>query len=225
MLRALTTIALLALPGTAMAGDLTSKSPIDLRTDFADPGWSFYVQGYGGVVVQDTVTVTQTFHQGPDTFSESFANTLGAGPVFGASFGIATPVDGLSIGLDVMHTHQDFTNFDPSSPATLDSTSIMGTVEGTYHLSPRFDVYATGGLGGIVFHYTDPLVAADGLAPAYQVAVGLRANVTENVSLFTEIKHQDVFNSASLGGIFGNDDNRVAKANNALLAGLRYSFN
>ena len=83
MLRALTTIALLALPGTALAADLANDPPTDARTNMlADPAWGFYVQGYGGVVTQTNATFIETFVGG---FPESFFDTLSHGPAFGAS--------------------------------------------------------------------------------------------------------------------------------------------
>ena len=51
-------------------------------------------------------------------------------------------------------------------------------------------------------HYSDPFNSGDGWTPAYQVAVGLRANVTDNLSIFTEFKHQDQIVPASVGDIF-----------------------
>ena len=223
MLRALTTIALLALPGTALAADLVSDPPTDARTNMrADPTWGVYVQGYGGVVTQTTATFVETFFDG---FHESFFDTLSHGPTFGASIGVTTPVDGLSVGIDVMHTHADFTDFSPDFPASLDTLSVMGTVEGAYHLTPQFDLYASGGLGAMAVHYSDPDVATDGVTPAYQVAVGLRAKVTDNLSVFTELKHQDMIIPANIGDPFDDDATlTVAKANNALLAGVRFSF-
>lgn len=223
MLRALTTIALLALPGTALAADLANDPPTDARTNMlADPAWGFYVQGYGGVVTQTNATFIETFGGG---FPESFFDTLSHGPAFGASVGVTTPIDGLSVGIDVMHTHADFSDFDPDFPASLETLSVMGTVEGAYHLTPQFDLYASGGLGAMAVHYTDPTVAADGIAPAYQVAVGLRAKVTDNLSVFTEFKHQDMIVPASIGDAFHDDSTvTIAKANNAVLAGLRFNF-
>jgi opacity protein-like surface antigen len=223
MLRALTTIALLALPGTALAADLAGDPPTDARTNMlADPAWGVYVQGYGGVVTQTTATFVETFSGG----GESFFDTLSHGPVFGASIGVTTPIDGLSVGLDVMHTHSEFTDFDSDfTPASLDTLSIMGTVEGAYHLTPQFDLYASGGLGAMRIAYADPFEAGDGWTPAYQVAVGLRAKVTDNLSLFTEFKHQDVIAPATVGDLFDNDSSvGIAKANNAVVAGLRFNY-
>ena len=217
MLRALTTIALLALPGGALAADLATEPP---AADFTDPGWTFYVQGYGGVVTQTNATFVEDFGGGG---FDTFFDTLGAGPAFGVSVGVTTPIDGLSVGLDVMHTHADFTD---RTAASLDTLSIMGTVEGAYHLTPQFDLYATGGLGAMAVQYSDPFITTDGWAPAYQVAVGLRANVTDNLSLFTEFKHQDMIVPANVGDpFFDGTSTTVAKGNNAILAGLRFSFN
>ena len=71
----------------------------------------------------------------------------------------------------------------------------------------------------------DPFEAGDGWAPAYQVAVGLRAKVTDNLSLFTEFKHQDVIAPATVGDLFDNDSSvGIAKANNAVVAGLRFNY-
>lgn len=227
MLRALTTLALLALPGTALAADLVGDPPTDARVNMlTDPAWGFYVQGYGGVVTQTQANFLASFDDGGGVIGhESFFDSLSAGPAFGASIGLTTPIDGLSVGLDVMHTHADFADFDSDFPASLDTLSVMGTVEGAYHLTPQFDLYASGGLGAMMVHFSDPEATADGIAPAYQVAVGVRAKVTDNVSLFTEIKHQDMILPADIGDPFSDDETlSVAKGNNAVLAGLRFNF-
>jgi opacity protein-like surface antigen len=225
MLRALTTLALLALPGTALAADLVSDPPTDARVNMlTDPAWGFYVQAYGGVVTQTNVNFDEV-----DIFGDHdpFFSFLSEGPAFGASIGVTTPIDGVSVGLDVMHTHGDIGFSPPFQPASLDTLSIMGTVEGAYHLTPQFDLYASGGLGAMRVSYADPFNTAEGWTPAYQVAVGVRAKVTDNLSLFTEFKHQDMIAPANLGDAFlqGDESVLVAKPNNAVLAGLRFDFN
>ena len=140
---------------------------------------------------------------------------------------MTTPIDGLSFGLDAMHTHADFTT---ESPATLDTLSIMGTMEGAYHLSPQFDIYASGGLGAEQFHYVNTDEGEDTTstwAPAYQVAVGTRFHLTGNFSLFAEARHQDVFSGADISAIgiaTATGSTIKSKPNDALLVGARFSF-
>ena len=95
MLRALTTIALLALPGTALAADLAGDPPTDARTNMlADPAWGVYVQGYGGVVTQTTATFVETFSGGG-------ASSFDTGDLFDndSSVGIAKANNAVVAGL------------------------------------------------------------------------------------------------------------------------------
>jgi opacity protein-like surface antigen len=242
LLKALTAVALLGLPGTALAADLNGIPPSDDRTNLmADPGsdWGFYVQGYGGVVTQNTLSDVFSFDEGPGNppFTENFIHQLTSGSEFGVSAGVITPIDGLSVGVDVMHTHQDLQSFDEdfggfSDGSTLDSTSVFATVEGAYHLTPQFDLYATGGLGATSYHAQfgsvfdeETLTDGDtGWTPAYEVAVGLRAKVTDNLSLFTELKHSDVFATAAFAPNTEEGTESIATGHNAVTAGVRFEF-
>src|SRR5689334_18185302 len=106
MLKALTTLTLIVLPGTAFAAD-----------------WSgFYAQVYGGVRTQGTSSVGEPeaallVPAAEPLFTEIFA--MNAGPAFGASFGTTTPIDGLSVGVDVMHTHSKLADFPDENLDTL----------------------------------------------------------------------------------------------------------
>lgn len=240
MLKALTTAALFALPGTALAADMVSTPPAYDRTNLmADPGtdWGFYIQGYGGVVTQGSLTDVFTFNFSPDDIeTENLVEQLTHGPAFGISAGVKTPIDGLSLGIDVFHTHQSVQafNIDETTPnVDLDSTSVFATIEGAYHLSPTFDLYATGGLGATSYHAHETDVEAEGgvfdedteWVPAYEVGVGVRANVAENLSIFTELKHSDVFTTASFSSDDGGfETEAVASGHNAVVAGVRFSF-
>jgi opacity protein-like surface antigen len=213
MLKALTTLTLIILPGTALAAD-----------------WGgFYAQIYGGVRTQGDTTFSDPEEVidalSPDDaplFSESF--TLNSGPAFGGSVGLRTPIDGLSVGVDVMHTHTNFTDF---TDQDVDTLSIMGTVEGAYHLSDRFDLYATGGLGAMNIAVTDhenPNNVTNGWAPAYEAAAGIRLKATDNLSLFTEIKHQDVFTAAAQPLPGSDSTGFESVGTTSVLAGLLLSF-
>jgi opacity protein-like surface antigen len=230
MLRALTTLAVLAFPSVAFAADLVSDPPMDApRTNIvSDPGWGLYVQGYGGIITQSFALGTDNFDEGGgEIFREPTSDWLNMGPAFGASIGVTTPIDGLSVGIDVMHTHSDFT-VEPGG--TLDTLSIMGTLEGAYHLSPQFDIYVSGGLGAMQFHYRNTVEdedATSGFAPAYQVAVGARANLTENLSIFVEAKHQDIISGtdiAAIGEETATNSTITQRATNAILVGARFGF-
>jgi opacity protein-like surface antigen len=153
-------------------------------------------------------------------FSSLF--TTSSGPAFGASFGATTPIDGLSLGVDIMHTHSQIVDF---SEESLDTLSLMGTVEGAYRLSDRFDLYATGGLGATNIAVTDdadPTLHSEGWAPAYEVAAGIRVKATDNVSVFSELKHQDLFTAAPLP--FDGEEEFTLVGTTSLLAGVRFSF-
>ena len=241
MLKTLAIIALLGigLPSMATAAQMLGDPPSDAPALMA-PGsdWGFYVQGYGGVVTQNTVNDVYSEDEGPDEprFTENFIHQLASGAEFGVSAGVTTPLDGVSVGIDVMHTHQTVQAFDEdfdefSDGSTLDSTSVFGTIEGAYHLNPQFDLYATGGLGVTMYHAHfvsdfDEETFTDGdtaFAPAYEVAVGLRAKLTDNLSIFTEVKHSDVFVTADLPEVDGTIES-ISTGHNAVNAGIRFNF-
>jgi len=192
MLKALTTAALLILPGTAMAAD-----------------WGpFYAQIYGGARLPGLSSFDTTVYP------------MESGPSFGASIGAATAIDGLSVGLDVMHSSVTYTDF-PND--TLSTLTIMGTIEGAFRLNDRFELYGTGGLGAMNIAFSDasdPTNADNGWAPAYQFAAGLRVKATEQLSFFTELKHQDTFVPVVQFG-----DENVTSPSTSVLVGLRFSTN
>ena len=190
MLKALTTTILLALPGSAVAAD-----------------WGkFYAQIYGGGRIAELSTFDGTIYP------------MATGESVGVSVGTATPVDGVSLGLDVMQSSVTYTEFPYDTLGTL---TIMGTVESAFHLNDRFDLYASGGLGMMNIAFadaTDPTNADNGWAPAYQLSAGLRLKATPQLSVFAELKHQDSFVPVVQFG-----DENVTSPTTSLLVGLRFS--
>ncbi|WP_055047209.1 porin family protein [Devosia sp. A16] len=166
----------------------------------------FYAEVYGGVALPSIAT-----WNGDDY-------DLKVGPAFGASFGVATPVPGLSVGLDVMWTSAEYAEAVYSNEFQ-HSLSGMVEVEYAVPLNDTFELYGAAGLGFVGITYED--ANGDKLSDAgagYQVAIGARANVLENVALFGEFKHQDTFDTVALG------TNDVSSPTNTLLVGLRFAM-
>lgn len=164
----------------------------------------FYAEVYGGVVLPGIST-----WPGDDY-------DMNVGPAFGASLGIGTPIPGLSVGLDVMWTSAEYTEYDNEFQRSL---SGMVEVEYAVPLNDTFELYGAAGLGFVDVTYEQ--IGGEKLSDTgagYQVAIGARANVLENVALFAEFKHQDTFGAADLGTY------EVSTPTNNLLVGLRFAF-
>jgi len=169
---------------------------------------SFYAQIYGGGRIPGLTTFDDTVYP------------MNSGASFGASVGAATSIDGLSVGFDVMHSAVTYAEFPYDTLSTL---TIMGTIEGAFHLNDRFELYGTGGLGAMNIAFadaTDPTNADNGWAPAYQFAAGLRIKATDQVSIFAELKHQDTFVPVVQFG-----DENVTSPSTSVMVGLRFSTN
>lgn len=167
----------------------------------------FYAEVYGGVVLPGIAT-----WNGDDY-------DLNLGPALGASVGMRTPVLGLSVGLDVMWTSAEYTDYSNEF-----QHSLSGMVEAEYAvpLNDTFELYGAAGLGFVDIVYEDTL--GDKLSDTgagYQVAIGARANLLENVALFAEFKHQDTFGTVDLVDI---TTNAVSVPTNNLLVGLRFAM-
>lgn len=203
-----TTAALALLAATpAFAADLVvdeaAGSPA--APDFG----GFYAEVYGGVVLPGIAT-----WNGDDY-------DLKLGPALGASVGMRTPVPGLSVGLDVMWTSAEYAEAVYSNQF---QHSFSGMVEAEYAvpLNDTFELYGAAGLGFVDIIYED--ANGDKLSDTgagYQVAIGARANLLENVALFAEFKHQDTFGTVDLVDI---STDAVSVPTNNLLVGLRFAM-
>jgi opacity protein-like surface antigen len=168
----------------------------------AEDWGKFYAEVYGGAALG-----TDTTYNGGDYAMDP---TWAAGAAFGVDIG-----NGFSLGIDVMKTGDAQYQTDP---ATLSTFSVMAEGEYALALNDTFSVYGSLGLGAINVAI-DTSGSDDAWGAGYSAAVGVRANVTENMALFGELKHQDTFSTVEL---FGNDE--VSAPTNTALVGLRLSF-
>lgn len=167
----------------------------------AEDWGKFYAEVYGGAALG-----TDTTYNGTDYAMDP---TWAAGAAFGVDMG-----NGFSLGIDVMKTG-DATYAGDSE--TLSTFSVMAEGEYALALNDTFAVYGSLGLGAINVALTDGSTD-DAWAGGYSAAVGVRANVTDSMAIFGELKHQDAFDTVEL---FGGD---IGAPTNTALVGVRLSF-
>jgi len=167
----------------------------------AEDWGKFYAEVYGGAKFG-----TDTTYNGLDYAMDP---TYAAGAAFGIDMG-----NGFSLGVDLMKTGDAQYQTDP---ATLTTFSVMAEGEYALALNDTFAVYGSLGLGAINVAI-DGATSDNAWGAGYSAAVGVRANVTDNMALFGEFKHQDTFDTVEL---FGDD---VGAPTNTALVGLRLSF-
>jgi len=199
----LSTAAALLLAATpGFAADLIVDEPAAV----APSDWgSLYVEFYAGA----RLSGTSTYYDVPTEYD------MLAGPALGVSVGVGTPIPGLSAGLDVMWTSAEY----DYGGEFLHTLSAMGELEYAVPLNDTFEIYGAAGLGLINITFEDSFGTTwSGSGAGYQVAVGVRANVLENVSVFAEVKHQDSFGAVDVDG----DD--VTSPTTNVLVGLRFAM-
>jgi opacity protein-like surface antigen len=168
----------------------------------AEDWGKFYAEVYGGAALG-----TDTVYNGDDY---AMGATWAAGAAFGVDMG-----NGFSLGIDAMKTG-DAEYIDEN--ATLTTFSVMAEGEYALALNDTFAVYGSLGLGAINVAVSSE-TTDDAWGAGYSVGVGVRADVTENMALFGELKHQDTFDTVEL---FDSAD--VSAPTNTALVGVRLSF-
>lgn len=163
----------------------------------------FYAEVYGVAAIGTDSTVDGTDH-GMDTTW-----------VAGAAFGMETPIPGFSLGLDVMKTGDAQVQ---DADASFSSFSVLAEGEYAVALNDTFSVYGSLGLGAINVAVTEGGSTEDAWGAGYSAALGVRAEVADNLALFAEFKHQDTFAPVQIGG------SEVSAPTNAALLGVRLSF-
>lgn len=181
---------------------IVATAAILLPTAAMAEDWGkFYAEVYGGATLGN-----DTEYDGLDYAMDP---TWAAGAAFGVDMG-----NGFSLGIDIMKTGDAQYQ---GEDATLSTFSVMAEGEYALALNDTMSVYGSLGLGAIN-------VAIDGASSdnawgaGYQAALGVRANVTKNMALFGEFKHQNTFDDVEL---FGVD---VSAPTNTALVGVRLSF-
>jgi opacity protein-like surface antigen len=201
------TAALLLLAAApAVAADLIIEEPAVVVAP-ADWG-SLYVEIYGGAHFLGTSDYTGTQYD------------MDPGYAIGGAIGLMTPVPGLAFEIDVMATGSEYSDYPGEF---VDTFSVMANAEYGVALNEMFEVYGALGLGAVNLHYHqdgNPLNDSNGWGAGYQVAVGARAHVTEDVSVFSELKYQNTFAPVEL--FDGSDDAQIPTL--SAWVGLRLSF-
>lgn len=194
MFRSVLLALLVALPGAATAGEWTS----------------FYVKAYGGTTAEDA------------QFAGVGLWDLEKGHFLGAAIGVATPVPGLSLELDLTHSRANYAG----DTNALEATLAMANIVYSLPVNDSFSVY--GGLGLGYAHVLDDCIEqeiydASGSAAAAQLFAGAEVKLVEAVSFFGELRYQSAIgrvDATSEGeGTFGVDYARTA-----ILAGIKISL-
>jgi opacity protein-like surface antigen len=202
------------------AADLVFDVPEE-RTFVDPPDLGLYALLYGGVAFKGNVQFDEECCDWEDDY--------GPGPAVGGAIGVRV-VEGLSVELDVFHTHRalndsgDWWNWqDLDWEDTISTTSLMVNGKFTLALNDVFDVYAGAGVGGIWLAYNYYGETATGMGAGYQVMIGASANVTENIAIFGELRHQNSFSPIEVEGPnFG--PGTIHSPVNAALLGVRLSM-
>lgn len=107
----------------------------------------------------------------------------------GAAAGVRV-FDNLLTDVDVfLAKHRDY----GPGLGDLETLSVMLNAKGAFALNDMFEVYGGVGVGGLYAYFDDNVAANCGWGPAYQLMIGVTAQVTENISLFGELRHQNTF--------------------------------
>jgi opacity protein-like surface antigen len=167
----------------------------------AEDWTKFYAEVYGGASLG-----TDTQYNGSDYAMDP---TWAAGAAFGVDFG-----NGFSLGVDLMKTGDaEYQTWD----ASVSTFSVMAEGEYALALNDTFAVYGSLGLGAINVAING-MDSDDAWGAGYSAAVGVRADITESLALFGELKHQNTFDTVEL---FGDD---IGAPTNTALVGVRLSF-
>ena len=182
----LTAAAVVAMCSTAAAADLlVTEVPAEAPAPEAS-SINGYVQLMGGWVMPNTMDWSlQTQQQVIDVTLD-----FDAGWALGATLGIETPIDGVSVEVDVLRTWADAPDEGDSDDISLTSTSLMANAVYSIDLNDMFSLYGGAGLGIIALEAVDEEFDASGSGAGYQVFAGIQAAVAENVALTLEGRYQ-----------------------------------
>ncbi len=175
----------------------------------------YYVSGEGGVsLLPDLHVNSPTLGPQRDSFGTGFAVGGAAGYDYG---------NGWRLELDSLYQHSDVSRLNGALAAGhLSSTSVMANA--TYDLLPdaQFTPYVGAGIGVQNVGGTVNGLSGRDWRPAYQAEAGLRTDIAENTSLFSEYR----FSQAQ--SVLLSDGTDVAHqhfSDHALLAGLSFKLN
>jgi opacity protein-like surface antigen len=214
----LTAAAIVATCATAAAADLAvAEAPAPAASSI-----NGYVQLLGGWVMPNTLTSVPELSLVAATTVD-----FDAGWALGATFGLETPIDGLSVEVDVLRTWADTEGVSIETAGSLISTSLMANAVYSVDLNDMFSLYGGAGLGMIALEAApddETLPVGTGSGAGYQVFAGVQADVAENVALTLEGRYQSSFDNIEmsvdgLGTVGEQEFNRTS-----VLVGLLFSF-
>lgn len=208
----LTLATAVAMCGTAAAADLTvAEVPAEAPATSSISG---YLQLMGGWVIPNALT---------DYDVEEYTYDFDAGWALGATLGIDTPIDGVSLEIDVLRTMAGYGDAEGEDDDELNSTSLMANVVYSFDLNDVYSLYGGAGLGLIGLDYVSPGGEnASGRGAAYQVFAGVQAAVAENVALTFEARYQSTFDNVVME--WSGDDYQQEFNRTSILAGVLFSF-
>ena len=205
----LTAAAVVAMCSTAAAADLlVTEVPAEAPAPEAS-SINGYVQLMGGWTM-------------PNTLSFSAEGDFDAGWALGATVGIETPIDGVSVEVDVLRTWADAAGEgDPAPDVSLISTSLMANAVYSIDLNDMFSLYGGAGLGIISLAEG---YDTSGSGAGYQVFAGVQAAVTENVALTLEARYQSSIENINMESVEYDYDYEQQFNRTSILAGVLFSF-
>lgn len=166
---------------TALAALLLASSPALAQEDWGE----FYAKVYGGVTLPGPLVWDRGLAPGA-TFA------VDRGWLAGGAVGVVTPIEGLSLELDVTRSTSLYTGF----PNSLTGTTVMGNVVFTAPVAEMFSIYGGGGAGVVSVSYDNASLNAldsSGTSAAGQVFAGASLDLTSNFSIFGEARYQTAF--------------------------------
>jgi len=218
----LTAAAVVAMCSTAAAADLlVTEVPAEAPAPEAS-SINGYVQLMGGWTMPNTMDYSAEIPQQIDGTYD-----FDAGWALGATLGIETPIDGVSVEVDILRTWADAADEGELGAGSLISTSLMANAVYSVDLNDMFSLYGGAGLGIIALEAVGDEeslgIDASGSGAGYQVFAGIQAAVAENVALTFEGRYQSSIDNvemdAEIEGSFQQEFNRTS-----ILAGVLFSF-
>lgn len=195
------------------AADLMVSTPPPAAPMAPASPMNVYAMLYGGVAFGGAID----WYNPDGSFEDEY--TIDPGWAIGGTIGVETPIDGVSIEGDIFHTYREYNDYPTYN---LSTTSLMANLKYTAHLSSTFDVYMGAGLGGIMLSYDDDGDIYEGWGLGYQAMVGASMNVTDNVSIFGELRYQNSFSPIPVSGPY--DDYQLQAPVAAALVGIKLSM-
>lgn len=196
----------------AVAADIpiVNDYPLIIETPPPPPSHAgLYVLMFGGASLS-----------GPADFYDINNLTVGsaaldAGWAAGGAIGVHTPIEGVSVELDLLHSTRTASNV---AGAALATTTLMVNAKYTLQVNEVFDIYAGVGVGGAAVNASGA-GSFSGTGLGVQAMLGASANVAYNIALFGEARFQNVAAAVDIG-----PDVVAHIPSVSLLGGVKFSF-